>query len=108
MGFVVIGREGGGEEAAGAVADVVEEAGFLSPAAPVGGDADAAAVGEAEGRDVDGVGGGMLAPRALGAAVEAAAAVAAIMVDRRDPGAETAEGGGLDEMPFPQRQSGGD
>src|SRR3954469_22574627 len=74
MGFVVIGGEGGGEEAAGAVADVVGEAGFLSLAAPVGGEGDGGAGGEAEAGDVDGVGRGMLAPAALGAAVEAAAA----------------------------------
>ncbi len=108
MGFVIIGRQGGREQPAGAVADVAEKKRFGAPAFPVADHADPSAVGEAEGGDVDGIGRGMLAPGAFGPAVDPAAAVASIMLDRGDLRAEVAERGGLDDMPFPERKPRGD
>src|SRR5687768_2845683 len=105
---VVVGRERGREQAAGAVADVAQESRLRAVAAPVAGDRDPAAVLEPEAGDVDGVGQGMLAPAAALPAVEAAAAIASEMVDRGDPGAEMLERGGLDDVPFPQSEAGGD
>jgi hypothetical protein len=68
VGFVIVGRENGGEEAAGAVANLAQEAGLGIVAHPVGDHPHPAAVGEDEAGDVDRIGGGMLAPRAFVAA----------------------------------------
>ena len=50
----------------------------------------------------------MFAECALAAAVEAAAGIAAEMIDTGDALAEPALRGGLDDVAFPQQQRGGD
>src|SRR5688500_14705741 len=71
---------------------------------PVAQYADVPPIGEPEAEDVEGVGGGMLAERAGGAAVEPAAAVAAGMVDARDGHAEMLERRGLEHVALEQVQ----
>src|SRR5688500_4257863 len=101
---IVIGRQHGREQVAGAVADLVEKAAARPLCFPVAGNADPRSVREREAGNVDGVGRRMLAPAALRAAVEAAAAVAAEMLDGRDLLPEIKLRRGLDDMPFPERQ----
>src|SRR5688572_27035921 len=108
MGCIVVGGQNGREQAAGAVAGFAEEAGGGAVTAPVPGDGDRAAVGERETEDVEGVGGGMLAEAAFGAAVEPAAAVAAGMEDGGDRGSEMLGRGRLDYVTLPQSQRRGD
>src|SRR3954471_1608277 len=95
MRRIVIGRQDRREQAAAAVPDLVEKAALLALVAPVGGDADAAAILEPEAGDIDRVGAGMLAPQAVRAAVHAPAAIASEMVDCDDPAAEAGERGRL-------------
>lgn len=108
VGGVVVRRQGRREQPAGAVPDLPKEARLGSRALPVGDDPDPAAVGESESGDVDGIGRGMLAPRAFRAAVDPAAAVAPEMLNGGDLGPEMAERGGLDHVPLPKREPGRD
>ena len=108
VGFVVIGRQHRCEQVARPVPYLAQESGARTAAAPVGGDADARAVLEPEGGHIDCIGAGMLAPRALVAAVDAAARIAPEMLDRGDAAAEVAERCGLDDVPFPKRKAGRD
>lgn len=106
MGLVIIRRQGGCENIAGAVADRLEKARSFVIRVPVAGDRDAAPVGEAEGGDVDRIGGRMFAEIAALAAANPPAAVAAIGDDLRDRGAEMFAGRGFDDLIFPQHQTG--
>lgn len=108
MRVVIVGRQRRGEQVAGAVAHGVQETGGRIVSPPVARHGDAATVGQAEGGDVDRIGGGMLAPRASLAAVEAPTAVAADMINRRDRTAQDCAGGGLHHVPLPHRQRRGD
>jgi hypothetical protein len=84
MRGVVVGGQRRREQLTCAVADLAEECGFGIVALPVSRDGDAGTVGQAETGDVDRVGGRVFAPVARMAAGDAAATIAAEMIDRRD------------------------
>lgn len=105
VGLVIIGRQGRRKQRAGAIAHFLEEAGPLVVRIPMAGNRDGAPVGEAEGGDVDRIGGRMFAEIAGLPAADAAAAVAAKGGDCLDRGAEMAGGGGVDDLFFPQDQA---
>lgn len=101
MRGVIVGRKHRGVEAAGAIAHVVEEGGAGIGPLPVARDGDPPAVGKSKARDVDRVGAGVFASGTALAAVEAAARIAAEMIDRRDRHAKPRLRGGLHDVPFP-------
>jgi hypothetical protein len=101
VGGIVVGREHRREHVACAVAHLAEEGGAWALVVPVADQGDAAAVLQPEAGDVDRIGGGMLAPRALAAPIDAAAIVASEMLDFGDAAPEMLERGGLDDVPFP-------
>src|SRR5690606_35670446 len=67
---IVVGRKHGSERPAGLVARAAQEGGFRARPCPASRDADAPAVVEDEGRDVDRVAGSVLAPASFPLAVE--------------------------------------
>src|SRR4051794_11873694 len=74
MGRIVIGGEDGREQAAAAVAHVVQETAFGPLVVPVGGDGDPGAVLQPKAGDVDRIGPRMLAPQPVPAPVHPPAA----------------------------------
>ena len=98
---IIVGRQHGREQVAGAVAGIAQEQHLRRCSGPVAKNRDSAAVGQLEAEDVHRVRRGMLAEPALGAAVEAAATETAGMVDPSDALAEVAKRGRLDDIAFP-------
>ena len=88
VGAIVIGRQDGREQVAGAVASFAQEGGVRCVSLPPSKHRDAPPVGEAEAEDVDRIGGGMLAERPFRLTVEPPTAVAARMVDPDHAAAE--------------------
>src|SRR5690606_15766350 len=99
-GSVVIRRQHRIVTPAGAVPNVAQESLECSAARPAADDGDPPAVRKDEGRDVERVGGGVLAAAAALAAIDVAAGEAAEMLHPGDPTAEVAFGRGLKGMPL--------
>lgn len=100
VGGIVVRRKSSRENATGAVADLPQEVGLGAAAAPVFKHSYPTAVGEAKAQYVDRVRGRMFAVGAFRSAVQAAAAVAARMIDRGDTAAEVAERSLLNDVRF--------
>ena len=96
---IVVGRKHGSERPAGLVARAAQEGGFRARPCPASRDADAPAVVEDEGRDVDRVAGSVLAPASFPLAVESAAAVGTEVLDPRHVRPQQLAGSGLHALP---------
>lgn len=108
VGAIIVRRQHGREQIAGAVTNLPQEGGLGRIAVPVTKDGDPATIGEPKAEDVDRVGGGMFAEPPFRSPIEPAAAEASGMIDPGHPAAQVAPGGGLDDVALQQGQGGGD
>ncbi len=104
VGGVIVRRQHGREQVAGAVAHVAEKRLIGRFAAPIAQHGQATPIGQAEAEDVDRIGGRMFAEAAFGSTVQPAATVAAGMIDPNHAIAKMAARGWLDDIAFPEGQ----
>ena len=104
MGGVVFRPKYRIEEVAGAIVHFAQESAFGTGTRPSRQNAYAAPVTEHESRDIERIGGGVMALSSARPSIDTAAGIAAEVFDLRDGSAEMTERRGLQHMQLPQRQ----